>query len=216
MCAWVCDRSFGAACRRARGYHVAGSLSATTLVLFRRPGRKNDDSGVVQSRWVISRGHQTLLGGCFCCRLIFLLRVGRRIKMGGQRNAKKSDFFQVKLNRETEVEDPTEKKPRLPIPTPPPGWLTIRLTTRLKRAVEPRTGGLNPGCRGALARRARRLDRSQKAGNITRRVGTSPIGVKGPTRTREHARPGDEREAEFAPEDFLCPNQRFGSGPLIA
>jgi hypothetical protein len=216
VCAWVCDRSFGAACRRARG-SVAGSLSATTLVLFRRPGRKNDDSGVVQSRWVISRGHQTLLGGCFCCRLIFLLRVGRRMKMGGgQRNAKKSDFFQVKLNRERRLKIRLKKTKDSDPDSSPPGWLTIRLTTRLKRAVEPRTGGLNPGCRGALARRARRLDRSQKAGNITRRVGTSPIGVKGPTRTREHARPGDEREAEFAPEDFLCPNQRFGSGPLIA
>ena len=33
----MCDRSFGAACRRARGSLVAGSLSATTRVLFRRP-----------------------------------------------------------------------------------------------------------------------------------------------------------------------------------
>ena len=134
---------------------------------------------------------------------------------GGQRNAEKSDFFQVKLNRKRRLKIRLKKnqdsRSRLSS-----SWVVNHTVNhQVKRAVEPRTGGLNPGCQGALARRARRLDRSQKAGNITRRVGTSPIGVEGPTRTREHARPGDEREAEFAPEERV-PEPRFGSGPLIA
>ncbi len=162
------------------------------------------------------RGHLDSPGGLLLLPVDISVAGREKDKMGGQRNAKKSDFFQVELNRERRLKIRLKKTKDSDPDSPPPGWLTIRLTTRLKRAVEPRTGGLNPGCRGALARRARRLDRSQKAGNITRRVGTSPIDVEGPTRTRRHARPGDEREAEFAPEDFLCPNQRFGSGPLIA
>ena len=66
-------------------------------------------------------------------------------KMGGQRNAKKSDFFQVKLNRERRLKIRLKKTKDSDPDSSPPGWLTIRLTTRLKRAVEPRTGGLNPG-----------------------------------------------------------------------
>ena len=161
------------------------------------------------------RGHLDSPGGLLLLPVDISVEGREKDKMGGQRNAKKSDFFQVELNRERRLKIRLKKTKDSDPDSSPPGWLTIRLTTRLKRAVEPRTDGLNPGCRGALARRARRLDRSQKAGNITRRVGTSPIGVDGPTRTREHARPGDEREAEFAPEERV-PEPRFGSGPLIA
>jgi hypothetical protein len=70
--------------------------------LFRRPGRKNDDSGVVQSRRVISRGHLDSPGGLLLLPVDISVAGREKDKngMGGQRNAKKSDFFQVKLNRE--------------------------------------------------------------------------------------------------------------------
>ena len=165
---------------------------------------------------VISRGHLDSPGGLLLLPVDISVAGREKDEDGWSAKCQKERLFSGQVEPGTEVEDPTEKNQRLRSRLLSSWVVNHTVNHQVKRAVEPRTGGLNPGCQGALARRARRLDRSQKAGNITRRVGTSPIGVEGPTRTREHARPGDEREAEFAPEDFLCPNQRFGSGPLIA
>ena len=86
--------------------------------MFRRPGRKNDDSGVVQSRRVISRGHLDSPWGLLLLPVDISV-AGREKDENGWWSAKcrKERLFSGQVEPETEVEDPTEKKPRLPIPT---------------------------------------------------------------------------------------------------
>ena len=97
---------------------VAGSLSATTLVLFRRPGRKNDDSGVVQSRRVISRGHLDSPWGLLLLPVDISVAGREKDKNGWSAKCQKERLFSGQVEPGTEIEDPTEKNQRPPIPTP--------------------------------------------------------------------------------------------------